>query len=79
MQKQFKSREKIYLLKSKEFKVNILRNATLYGFSNSMRFDLVINLFTYLLLKNKNIFIDGDGKQSRPFYQFKIFQGCICI
>ncbi len=62
-----KAERKIYLLKSKEFKVNILRNATLYGFSNSMRFDLVINLFTYLLLKNKNIFIDGDGKQSRPF------------
>ena len=32
-----------------------------------LRFDLVINLFTYLLLNNKEITINGDGRQSRPF------------
>ena len=32
-----------------------------------MRLDLVINVFSYLLLNNKKITIDGDGKQSRPF------------
>ena len=49
----YKAEKKIYSLKSNKFKVNVLRNATLYGFSNTMRFDLVINLFTYLLLNNK--------------------------
>ena len=63
----YRAEKKIYLLKSENFKVNILRNATLYGFSDTMRFDLVINIFTYLLLKNEKITIDGDGKQSRPF------------
>lgn len=62
-----KAEKKIYLLRSKNFKVNILRNATLFGFSNTMRFDLVINLFAYLLLKNRKITINGDGMQSRPF------------
>ena len=32
-----------------------------------MRLDLVINIWVYNLLKNKNILIDGDGKQYRPF------------
>ena len=63
----YKAEKKIYSLKSKNFKVNVLRNATLYGFSDTMRFDLAINLFTYLLLHNKKITINGDGKQSRPF------------
>lgn len=63
----YKAEKKIYSLKSNNFKVNILRNATLYGFSNTMRFDLVINLFTYLLLNNKEITVNGDGRQSRPF------------
>ena len=53
MLKQSTKLKKIYSLKSNKFKVNVLRNATLYGFSNTMRFDLVINLFTYLLLNNK--------------------------
>lgn len=63
----YKAEKKIYSLRSNKFKVNILRNATLYGYSNTMRFDLVINLFTYLLLNNKKITINGDGRQSRPF------------
>ncbi len=63
----YKAEKKIFKLRSKNFRVNILRNATLYGFSNAMRLDLVINVFSYLLLNNKKITIDGDGKQSRPF------------
>ena len=62
-----KSEKEIYKLKNSHFKVNILRNATLFGFSNVLRLDLVINLFVYNLLKNKNLQIDGDGKQFRPF------------
>jgi nucleoside-diphosphate-sugar epimerase len=32
-----------------------------------MRLDLVINIWTYNLIKNKDIIIDGDGEQYRPF------------
>ena len=59
--------KKIYEMKDDNFKVNILRNATLFGFSNTLRLDLVINIFVLKLIKNKKIFIDGDGKQFRPF------------
>jgi len=57
----------IYKLRTNKFKVNLLRNATLFGFSNTLRLDLVINIFVLKLLQNKKIFIDGDGKQFRPF------------
>ena len=59
--------KKIYKMRNKNFKVNVLRNATLFGFSNTLRLDLVINIFVLKLIKNKKIFIDGDGKQFRPF------------
>ncbi len=63
----YKAETEIMKLKDKKFKVNSLRNSTLFGFSNTMRLDLVINIFVYNLLKKKKIFIDGDGKQYRPF------------
>ena len=63
----YKADNKIFNLKSNNFKVNVLRNATLFGYSDTMRFDLVINKFTYLLTNKKKIKIDGDGKQYRPF------------
>ena len=62
-----KAENYINKLKSKSFKVNSLRNSTLYGFSNSMRLDLVINIFVLNIMKRKKIEIDGDGKQYRPF------------
>lgn len=62
-----KAEEEIYKLKNKNFKVNCLRNATLFGFSNTMRLDLVINIWVYNLIKKKDIIIDGDGEQYRPF------------
>lgn len=44
-----------------------LRNGTLYGYSQRMRFDLVINIFSlYSVLKN-SISVFGDGLQWRPF------------
>jgi len=57
----------IYKLRNKNFNVNSLRNSTLFGFSNSMRLDLVINIFVLNILKKKEIIIDGDGNQYRPF------------
>ena len=57
----------IYKLKNNKFKVNSLRNSTLFGFSHSMRLDLVINIFVLNILKKKKIIIDGNGNQYRPF------------
>ncbi len=66
-----KAENYINKLRNKSFKVNSLRNSTLYGFSNSMRLDLVINIFVLNIMKNKKIEIDGDGNQYRPFISVK--------
>jgi len=62
-----KAEQKIYKFKNNFFKVNILRNATLFGFSNVLRLDLVVNIFVYNLLKKYDLKVDGDGMQFRPF------------
>ncbi len=62
-----KAEKAIFKLKSKNFKVNILRNSTLFGFSQNLRLDLVINIFVNSLINTGNITVDGDGKQWRPF------------
>lgn len=66
-----KLENKVMNLKNNKFKVNALRNSTLYGFSNVMRLDLVINNFVLNLSLNKSIKIDGNGDQYRPFISVK--------
>lgn len=62
-----KAEKAIYKMRNKDFKVNILRNSTLFGFSQNLRLDLVINIFVYSYMKNKKINVNGDGEQWRPF------------
>lgn len=50
---------------SNDFTVVIVRGATVSGFSPRMRFDLLVNLFVYLAMKEKVIYLEG-GKQIRP-------------
>ena len=50
----------------KNFSVLVFRQATLFGLSKRMRFDLVINGMTYSGVKNKKINILRDGNQKRP-------------
>jgi len=58
-------------LADKKFSVTALRQATCYGFSYRMRFDLAINGMVLGFFKNKKIPIMRDGKQWRPFVHVK--------
>ncbi len=53
------------------FNVTILRFATLFGYSPRMRFDLAVNVMAKRALQNKNILLNGDGMQYRPFLHVK--------
>ena len=50
----------------KNFSVTSLRNATVFGLSNRMRFDLVVNLMTLSAFQKGRIIVMGGGKQWRP-------------
>ena len=58
-------------LADKNFTVTALRQATVYGFSYRMRFDLAINGMTLGFFKNGKIPIMRDGTQWRPFVHVK--------
>ena len=53
-------------LSNNNFSVTSLRNATVFGLSKRMRFDLVINLMTLSAFQKGKIIVMGGGKQWRP-------------
>jgi nucleoside-diphosphate-sugar epimerase len=53
-------------LASADFCVSVLRQATVFGLSRRMRFDLVVNLMTLNAVQKSRIFVLGGGKQWRP-------------
>jgi len=61
-----KAEEEIKQLASESFCVTLLRNATVYGVSPRMRFDLIINIMTAHAVVKRKIFVLGGGKQWRP-------------
>jgi nucleoside-diphosphate-sugar epimerase len=63
--------EEVLPLADKSFTVTALRQATVYGFSPRMRFDLAINGMVLGFFKNGKIPIMRDGKQWRPFVHVK--------
>ncbi len=63
--------KEILPLASKSFSATVLRQATVYGYSPRMRFDLAINGMTLGFYKNGKIPIMRDGKQWRPFIHVK--------
>ncbi|MEM3697908.1 MAG: SDR family oxidoreductase [Candidatus Bathyarchaeia archaeon] len=63
--------KEIMPLANKNFTVTALRQATVYGFSPRMRFDLAINGMVLGFFKNGKIPIMRDGKQWRPFIHVK--------
>ena len=63
--------KEILPLADKSFTVTVLRQATVYGYSPRMRFDLAINGMVLGFYKNGKIPIMRDGKQWRPFIHVK--------
>ncbi len=53
-------------LASDDFCVTVIRQATVYGKSPRMRFDLAINGMTYSAWKTQKLLLMRDGKQYRP-------------
>jgi nucleoside-diphosphate-sugar epimerase len=53
-------------LSDDNFFVTALRNATVFGLSSRMRFDLVINLMTLTAFQKRRIIVMGGGLQWRP-------------
>ena len=56
-------------LTDKNFKPIILRFSTLYGISQKMRFDIVINMFCGSALVHNKIELNSDGNVFRPFIE----------
>jgi nucleoside-diphosphate-sugar epimerase len=61
-----KAENDVLTLASPSFAVTVLRQATVFGLSKRMRFDLVINLMTLNAVEKGKIFITGGGRQWRP-------------
>lgn len=61
----------VLLLSDSSFSVTVLRQATVYGLSPRMRFDLAINGMVLGLYKNKKIPVMRNGDQWRPFVHVK--------
>jgi len=66
-----KAEKEILPLADKNFSATVLRQATVYGFSHRMRFDLAINGMTLGYYRKGKIPIMRDGKQWRPFVNVK--------
>lgn len=62
-----------------EFIVTVLRQATLYGVSKRMRFDLAINGMTYGAWKNHRIPLMRDGSQWRPMLHVEDTADIMCM
>ena len=63
--------EDVLPLASEDFAATVLRQATVYGISPRMRFDLAINGMTLSLFKGGKVRVMRDGSQWRPFIHVK--------
>lgn len=66
-------------LADENFTVTVLRQATVYGYSPRMRFDLAINGMTYGAWKTAKLPLMRDGTQWRPMVHVKDTAGAMCF
>jgi len=63
-------------LASNHFCWSAIRNATVFGLSPRMRFDLVVNLMTLNAVQKGKIIVLGGGRQWRPLVHVRDVAGC---
>eukprot|EP00130_Batrachochytrium_dendrobatidis_P008512 XP_006683387.1 hypothetical protein BATDEDRAFT_93149 [Batrachochytrium dendrobatidis JAM81] len=66
-------------LADENFTVTVMRQATVYGYSPRMRFDLAINGMTYGAWKNGVIPLMRDGSQWRPMIHVEDTTDVMCL
>ena len=62
----YEAEQAVFELNGDGFVVSAMRNATVFGISKRMRFDLVVNLMTLNAFERGAIVIMGGGRQWRP-------------
>ncbi len=62
----YNAEQSVSELNCDEFSVTVVRQATVFGLSRRMRFDLVINIMTLNAVEKGLLYITGGGKQWRP-------------
>ncbi len=74
-----KAEQGVLALADEKFGVTVLRQATVYGYSPRMRFDLAINGMTYGAWKTGILPLMRDGTQWRPMLHVKDAGGAMCF
>ncbi len=74
-----KAEQDILPLADEEFVATALRQATVYGYSPRMRFDLAINGMTFGAWKTGKLPLMRDGTQWRPMVHVKDIVGAMCF
>jgi nucleoside-diphosphate-sugar epimerase len=74
-----KAEQEILPLASEYFTVTVIRQATVFGYSPRMRFDLAINGMTYGAFRNKKIPLLRDGTQYRPLVHVQDTTDVMCL
>ncbi len=62
-----KSEKEVFSLADDTFCPTSIRQATIFGYSSRMRFDLAINMMTMHAITKGKIYVMGGGEQWRPF------------